>query len=51
LVDFVNLELFPYLAGFKKRAENPKTIEYKIRENFSEVKNKIQSGYNLKEIL
>ena len=51
LVDFVNNELFPYLAGFKQRADNPKTIEYKIGEIFSEVKNKIHSGYNLREIL
>jgi len=51
LVDFVNTDLFPYLAGFKQRADNPKTIEYKIGEIFSEVKNKIHSGYNLREIL
>ena len=52
LVQFVDNELFPYLAGFKlKSADNPKTIEYKIGEIFSELKNKIQSGYNLREIL
>ena len=51
LVEFVNTNLFPYLAGFKQRADNPKTIEYKIGEIFSEVKNKIHSGYNLREIL
>lgn len=51
LIQFVNLKLFPYLAGFKQRADNPKTIEYKIGEIFSELKNKVQSGYNLREIL
>lgn len=51
LRDFVNLKLFPYLQGFKKRASGPNTIEYKIGEIFGEIKNKIQSGYNLREIL
>lgn len=51
LVQFVDLQLFPYLAGFKPKADNPQTIEYKIGEIFSELKNKIQSGYNLREIL
>jgi type I restriction enzyme M protein len=51
LTDFVDLKLFPYLAGFKLSAESAKTIEYKIGEIFSELKNKIQSGYNLREIL
>lgn len=51
LVTFVDGKLFPYLAGFKQRADSAKTIEYKIGEIFSELKNKIQSGYNLREIL
>jgi type I restriction enzyme M protein len=51
LVQFVDSQLFPYMAGFKQRADNPKTIEYKIGEIFSELKNKIQSGYNLRDIL
>ncbi len=52
LVDFVDLKLFPYLSNFKlKNVDNPQTIEYKIGEIFSELKNKIQSGYNLREIL
>lgn len=49
LNDFVNLKLFPYLKKFK--AEEPNTIEYKIGEIFSELKNKISSGYKLREIL
>ncbi|WP_213522843.1 hypothetical protein [Nonlabens sp.] len=44
LVQFVDGKLFPYLAAFKQKADNPKTIEYKIGEIFSELKNKIQSG-------
>jgi len=49
LRDFVNLTLFPYLKKF--RAEEPNTIEYKIGEIFSELKNRITSGYKLREIL
>ena len=48
---FVNLELFPYLQGFKAKAESPDTIQYKIGEIFGEISNKIQSGYNLREVL
>jgi type I restriction enzyme M protein len=51
LRDFVNGKLFPYLHGFKQRATGPGTIEYKIGEIFGEIKNKIQSGYNLREII
>src|ERR1035437_6445708 len=32
LRDFVNNELFPYLAKYKHSAERPDTIEYKIGE-------------------
>lgn len=49
LRDFVDHKLFPYLKKF--RSENPDTIEYKIGEIFSELKNKITSGYKLREIL
>jgi type I restriction enzyme M protein len=51
LRDFVNKELFPYLAKFKSVATSSDTLEYKIGEIFSEITNKIQSGYNLREIL
>ena len=51
LRDFVNLKLCPYLKGFKQRATGPNTIEYKIGEIFSETKNEINSGYNLREII
>lgn len=51
LRDFINKELFPYLAKFKSVATSSDTLEYKIGEIFSELTNKIQSGYNLREIL
>jgi type I restriction enzyme M protein len=51
LIDFVDRELFPYLKKFKANAESPDTIEYKIGEIFGELKNRIQSGYNLREVL
>ncbi len=51
LMEYVDGELFPYLKGFKQRADNPATIEYKIGEIFGEIKNKIQSGYSLRDAL
>ena len=51
LLDFVNNELFPYLKKFKANATSADTIEYKIGEIFSELKNRIQSGYNLREVV
>ena len=51
LADFVNIKLFPYFKQFKKDAESADTIEYKIGEIFSELKNRIQSGYNLREVI
>ena len=51
LRDFVTQKLFPYLAGFKTRATGPNTIEYKIGEIFSELKNRIADGYNLRDII
>ena len=51
LRDLVNQKLFPYLHGFKQKATGPNTIEYKMGEIFGEIKNKISSGYNLREII
>ncbi len=51
LLDFVNNKLFPYLKKFKTDAEHADTIEYKIGEIFSELKNRLQSGYNLREVI
>jgi len=41
------IKMFPYLQGFKLKASGPNTIEYKI----GEIKNRISSGYNLREIM
>lgn len=51
LRDFVNGKLFPYLHGFKAKASGPNTIEYKVGEIFGEIKNRISSGYNLREVI
>jgi len=51
LIEFVNRQLFPYLQGFKQRAAGPDTIEYKVGEIFSEIKNRFQSGYSLRDAL
>ena len=51
LRDFVNAKLFPYLHGFIQKASGPNTIEYKIGQIFGEIRNKISSGYNMREII
>ena len=51
LKDFVDGTLFPYLRRFKHEATSAATIEYKIGEIFGELKNKVHSGYNLREVL
>ncbi len=51
LLDFVNDRLFPYLRGFKQAAPFPDTIEYKIGEIFSEISNRLQSGYTLRDVI
>ena len=51
LRDFVNNDLFPYLQGFRSRAEGANTTEYKIGEVFGELKNKLQSGYTLRDAI
>ena len=51
LIEYVNQKLFPYLQGFKGRAEGPDTIEYKIGEVFGEIKNRFASGYSLRDAL
>lgn len=51
LKEFVDHKLFPYLKKFKVDATSPDTIEYKIGEIFSELKNRVHSGYNLREVL
>ena len=51
LTAFVNTELFVHLGKFKSTATSPDTLEYKIGEIFSEIRNKIQSGYNLRDVV
>jgi len=51
LVKFVNDELFPYLSSFKTSAASSNTIEYKIGEIFDEVRNRLRSGYALREVI
>lgn len=51
LREFVDAKLFPYLKGFKQKADSPDTIEYKIGEIFSEIRNKVQSGFTLRDVL
>jgi type I restriction enzyme M protein len=51
LNEFVEGKLFPYLRKFRTDSESANTLEYKIGEIFSELKNKIQSGYNLREVI
>ncbi len=51
LLEFVNLKLMPYLKTFKTDIENSNTLEYKIGVIFSEISNKLQSGYTLRDVL
>lgn len=51
LLDFANSELFPYLSEFRSNDREPDSIEYKVGEIFSELRNRIQSGYNLREVI
>lgn len=51
LAQFVDRELFPYLARFRDTATGPDTIEYKIGEVFTELRSKFRSGYILRDVL
>ncbi len=51
LIKFVNEKLFPYLEKFAEKAGSFDTIEYKIGEIFKGVRNKIRSGYTLREVI
>ena len=51
LRDFANSKLFPHLVSFKQTAENPRSLNYKIGEIFGEVRNKLQSGYALRDVI
>lgn len=51
LQKFVDTKLFPELRKFRDTASSANTLEYKIGEIFAELRNKITSGYNLREII
>jgi type I restriction enzyme M protein len=51
LKEFVDNKLFPYLKQFRADAESADTLQYKIGEIFYELKNKLQSGYSLREVI
>ena len=51
LKEFVDNQLFPYLTKFRTDAKSANTLEYKIGEIFKEIKNKLQSGYSLREVI
>ena len=51
LIEFVNNQLMPYLRGFRQTAASADTVEYKIGEIFTEVRNKFQNGYMLQDAL
>ena len=51
LKKFVDEDLFPYLASFRSKSDSINSLEYKIGEIFSELKNKLQDGYTLRDIL
>ena len=51
LIQFVDTELFPYLASFRQSASGPRGLDYKIGEIFTELRNKFRSGYILRDVL
>ena len=51
LKKFVDNKLFPYLSDFRQKATSIDSLEYKIGEIFSELKNKIQDGYNMRDVI
>ena len=50
LIEFVNQKLFPYLQHFTEKYDVG-TIEYKVGIIFTNIKNKISSGYNLRDVI
>jgi len=51
LIKFVAERLFPHLRKFKKPENDPNTLVYKVGMIFGELTNKINNGYNLRDIL
>ena len=51
LIGFIDSKLFPHLGSFRKSAASPQSIEYKIGEVFTKLRNKFRSGYILRDVL
>ena len=51
LKKFVDDKLFPYLSSYRNNAESFDSLQYKIGEIFSELKNKLQDGYTLRDVV
>lgn len=51
LIEFVNDDLFPYLASFKEQSSGVHSMHYKIGEIFTSISNKVESWHNLRKIL
>ena len=51
LIHFINDDLFPYLGGFIEIASSPKTLEYKIGTIYSTLRNSLENGYIVRDIL
>ena len=49
--EFVNPQFFSYLHGFREPTSGPDRTECEVGQILGEIKNKIQSGYNLGEII
>ena len=50
LIEFVNSKLFPYLKNFTQKYA-PDTLEFKVGVIYTHIKNKISSGYNLRDLV
>ncbi len=48
---FVEDKLFPYLSSFKDDPKNIDTIEYKIGEIFSGIRNKLADGHTIRDVI
>src|SRR5690625_1641673 len=51
LMEVVNVQLFPYLKGFKINEIDPTSMKYKIGAIFEYLDNRIVSGHTLREII
>ena len=51
LLKFINESLFPYLAKLKEETENSSSLKYKIGEIFSSIKNRLEIGYTIRDVI